>query len=70
MTTLHLSHIKNDKCGFKNYVQIMSKKKVKKKASSNEEFISEMHWNFPKIYIFLILIFLNEMIVVNLFFRV
>jgi hypothetical protein len=48
----------------------MSKKKVKKKASSNEEFISEMHWNFPKIYIFLILIFLNEMIVVNLFFRV
>jgi hypothetical protein len=28
----------------------MSKKKTKKK-SSNEDLISEMHWNFPTIYI-------------------
>jgi hypothetical protein len=32
--------------------KVMSKLNLKNKASSNEEFISEMHWSFPNIYIF------------------
>jgi hypothetical protein len=43
MTTLCLSHTKNEKCGFKKYVKVMSKEKLKNKASSNEKFISEVH---------------------------
>ncbi len=43
MTTLHLSHIKNKKCGFKKYVKVMSKLKLKNKTSSNEECINEVH---------------------------
>jgi len=38
--------------------------KIKKKPSSNEEFISEVHWNFPNIYFFK---FLNDVIVVFIF---
>jgi hypothetical protein len=40
MTTLYLSHKKNENCGFKK----MSKQcQNKNKISSNEEFISEVH---------------------------
>jgi len=42
MTTLHLSHKKNEKCGLKKYVKVMSFF-FKKKKSSNEELISEVH---------------------------
>jgi len=52
MITLHLSHIKNEKCGLKKYVEVVSKLKLKNKTSWNEEFISEVHWNFLSIYIF------------------
>jgi hypothetical protein len=41
---------KNEKCGFKKYVKVLSKKKFKNKTSANKEFISEVHWNFPNIY--------------------
>jgi hypothetical protein len=34
-------------------VNIVSKLKLKSKSSSNEEFISEVHWKFPYIYIYL-----------------
>jgi hypothetical protein len=39
----------------------VSKYKIKNNASSNEELISEMQWNFPCVYIYN----LNDMIVVN-----
>jgi hypothetical protein len=52
MITLHLSHRKNEKCGLKKYVKVVSKLKLKNKTSWNEEFISEVHWNFLNIYIF------------------
>jgi hypothetical protein len=39
MTTLCLSHIENEKCGFKKYIKVVSKEKLKNKASSNEELI-------------------------------
>ncbi len=52
MIILHLSHIKNEKCGLKKYVEVVSKLKLKNKAAWNEEFISEVHWNFLSIYIF------------------
>jgi hypothetical protein len=39
MTTLYLSHTKNEKCGFKKCQNSV----LKKKTSSNEEFINEMH---------------------------
>jgi hypothetical protein len=32
MITLHLSHIKNEKCGLKKYVKVVSKLKLKNKA--------------------------------------
>jgi hypothetical protein len=35
MTTLHLSHKENEKCGFKEYVKVMSKYSKINKASSN-----------------------------------
>jgi hypothetical protein len=38
-------------------VKVVSNWKLKNKASSNEEFISEMQWNFPNIYIFYFLKF-------------
>jgi hypothetical protein len=41
MTTFCLSHRKNEKCGLKNNFKVVSK--LKNKASSNEEFICEMH---------------------------
>jgi hypothetical protein len=50
MRTLLLSHRENEKCGFKKYIKVMSKKKFQFK--SNEESISEVHWNFPNIYFF------------------
>jgi hypothetical protein len=40
MTTLRLSHKKNEECGFK---KDMSKLKLKNTASSNEKFMSEVH---------------------------
>jgi hypothetical protein len=43
MTTLCLSHRKNENCGLKEYIKVVSKLKLKSKASSNEESISEMH---------------------------
>ncbi len=41
MTTLHLSHRKNGKCGPQKYVKVVSKLNFKKK-SLNENFISEI----------------------------
>ncbi len=52
MTTLCLSHKENENCGFKEYIKVASKLKKKKKASSNENLINAVHWNFPNIYIF------------------
>jgi hypothetical protein len=43
MITLHLSHRKNEKCGLKKYVKVVLKSKLENKASSNENFINEMH---------------------------
>jgi hypothetical protein len=43
MTTLCLSHRKNEKCELKKYVKVISKNKNKNKTSSNEKFISEVH---------------------------
>jgi hypothetical protein len=43
MTTLCLSHRKNEKCGLKGYVKIVLTLKGKKKTSSNEESINEVH---------------------------
>jgi hypothetical protein len=31
------------KCGFKKYIKVVSKLKLKNKSSSNEKIISEMH---------------------------
>jgi hypothetical protein len=41
---------KMKKCGFKKYIKVVSKWKIKNKASSNEKLISEVHWKFPNIY--------------------
>jgi hypothetical protein len=35
MTTLHLLHRKNEKCGLKKYVKVISKLKLKNKTSSS-----------------------------------
>jgi hypothetical protein len=43
MTTLCLSHRKNEKYKLKKYVKVMSKLKLKNKASSNEKFVTKMH---------------------------
>ncbi len=43
MTTLCMSHKENEKYGFKEYIKVVSKLKLKNKASSNEELISEVH---------------------------
>jgi hypothetical protein len=43
MTTLCLSHKQNENYGFKKYIKVVSKLKLKNKASSNEELINEMH---------------------------
>jgi hypothetical protein len=43
MTTQCLSHQKNEKCGLRKYVKVVSKYKLKNKVSSNEEFINEVH---------------------------
>jgi hypothetical protein len=43
MTTLCLSHKENEKRGLKKNVKIVSKFKIKNKASSNEKIISEVH---------------------------
>jgi len=51
MTTLWLLHRENEKCGLKQNIKVVSKNKIKIKTSSNEELISEVHWNFPNIYI-------------------
>jgi hypothetical protein len=32
-----------EKCGFKKYVKVMSKLKIKNFGSSNENFINEVH---------------------------
>ncbi len=51
MTTLHLSHKENEKCEFEKFIKLVSKLKLKNKASSDEELITEMQWSFPYIYI-------------------
>jgi hypothetical protein len=38
-----VSHIENEKCGLKEYIKVVSKLKLKNKASSNEELINEVH---------------------------
>jgi hypothetical protein len=38
-----MSHKENEKYGFKEYIKVVSKLKLKNKASSNEELISEVH---------------------------
>jgi hypothetical protein len=38
---------KNEKCGLQKICQSSVKIKINNKTSSNEEFIIEMHWNFP-----------------------
>jgi hypothetical protein len=43
MTTLCLSHRENEKCEVKKYIKVVSKLKLKNKASSNEKLISEVH---------------------------
>jgi len=43
MTTLCLSHRKNEKCGLKEYVKIVSTKQILNETSSNEKFISGLH---------------------------
>jgi hypothetical protein len=43
MTTLRLSHRKNEKCGLKRYVKVVLTLKIKNKTSSNEESINEVH---------------------------
>jgi len=43
MITLCLSPKENEKCGLKKHVKIVSKLKIKNKASSNEKIISEVH---------------------------
>jgi hypothetical protein len=42
MTTLHLSHKENEKCEFEKFIKLVSKLKLKNKASSDEELITEM----------------------------
>jgi hypothetical protein len=52
MTTLHLSHKKMKNVNSKKCQSSVKKIKLKKiKTSSNKNLISEMHWNFPYIYI-------------------
>jgi hypothetical protein len=36
----------------KKITKVMSKEKLKNKTSTNEKFISEVHWNFPNFFIF------------------
>jgi hypothetical protein len=43
VTTLYLSHKENKKYGLRKYIKVMSKYKLRNKASSNEELISEVH---------------------------
>jgi hypothetical protein len=43
MTTIYLSHRKNEKCGLQKICQSSVKIKINNKKSSNEEFIIEMH---------------------------
>jgi hypothetical protein len=52
MPTLYLSNTKNEKCGLKKMSKYCQNK-IFKKSSSNEEFISEVHWNFPYIYLYI-----------------
>jgi hypothetical protein len=56
MTTLNLSHRRNEKCEFKK-CRSNVKIKINNKTWLNKEFINEVHWNIPNIYIFVILIF-------------
>jgi hypothetical protein len=53
MTTLHLSHKKNENCEFQKYVKVVSIF-VFRKISSNDKFISEVHSNFLNTYNFII----------------
>ncbi len=43
MITLRLSHKENEKCGLKKYVKVVSKLKLKNKASLIEEFTTKVH---------------------------
>jgi hypothetical protein len=43
MITIHLSQRKNEKCGLKKYVKVVSKLKIKNKTSSKKLFINEVH---------------------------
>jgi hypothetical protein len=49
MTTIRLSHKENEKCQWKN-CQNNVKMKFKKKVSSNEKCIHEVHQNFLNIF--------------------
>ncbi len=64
MTTLFLSHRENKKYELKKCIKVVSKYKKIYIASSNEELISEVHWNVFNIYIQVFKI-LNDVIVIN-----
>jgi hypothetical protein len=55
MTTICLSHRKNEKCELQKICQSSVKIKTNNKTSSNEKFIIEMHRKFPILYIYIIL---------------
>jgi len=60
----NVCRIEKWKMWFKKYFKVVSKQKLKNKTSLNEEFISEVHCNFPYIYIYKVL---NDVIVVNVY---
>jgi hypothetical protein len=64
MTTQHLSHIKNEKCGLKKYVKVVTKSKIKNNQMKN--LLMKCIETFM-IYILLFLKVLNDMIVVNVY---
>jgi hypothetical protein len=63
MTTLCLSHRKNEKFKIKKYDKVMSKLKLKNKASANENLLLKC----IETYFIYIYNFLNDVIVVNFY---
>ncbi len=61
----YVYYIEKMKMWTQKNVKVVSKKKGKSKASSNEEFINEVHWNFPYISFLKVL---NDVIVINFYF--